>query len=94
MTQQQPEALRLVDQVRDMTRRFKTPSHERGVCNGVVQELQRLHALNAQMLEALEASSLEVVRLLDAKGFDAKTRAAWPEVVKARAAIAAAKEQA
>ena len=40
----QPEPLRLAAQLRDMSSKFKTPSHERGVCNGAMQELRRLHA--------------------------------------------------
>lgn len=48
------EALRLAEQLRDMTTRFKTPSHERGVCNGAIQELRRLHAENEALRNALE----------------------------------------
>ena len=39
---QQPEALRITEQLRDMSSRFKTPSHERGVCNAAIQEIDRL----------------------------------------------------
>ena len=43
MSRQQPEALRLAEQLRDMCSQFKTPSHERGVVNGAIQELHRQH---------------------------------------------------
>lgn len=39
----QPEALRLAEQLRDLSTMFKTPSHEKGVCNGASFELRRLH---------------------------------------------------
>ncbi len=42
----QPEALRLAQQLTDLTSMFATPSHERGVCNGAIQELRRLHELH------------------------------------------------
>ena len=51
----QPEALRLAAQLRDMSTKFRTPSHEKGVCNGAIQELRRLHALNDELLLALQA---------------------------------------
>jgi len=46
---QQPEALRLADQLLDMSGKFKTPSNDRGVCNGAIQELRRLHAENEKL---------------------------------------------
>jgi hypothetical protein len=36
------EVRRLADQISDMARRFKTPSHERGVCNEAYQVLRSL----------------------------------------------------
>lgn len=35
---QQPNALRSAEQLRDISSRFKTPSHERGVCNAAVDQ--------------------------------------------------------
>lgn len=50
----QPEALRLAEQLRDLSTMFKTPSHEKGVCNGASFEIRRLHEANQAMLEALK----------------------------------------
>ena len=49
---QQPEALRLAEQLRDISSRFKTPSHERGVCNSAIEELRRQHAEIARLTDA------------------------------------------
>jgi hypothetical protein len=43
--------MQISEQLSDMSSRFKTPSHERGVCNSAIEELRRLHAEN----EALKA---------------------------------------
>ena len=51
----QPEALRLAEQLRDLSTMFKTPSHEKGVCNGASFEIRRLHALNQELVEALQS---------------------------------------
>jgi hypothetical protein len=60
----QPKALWLAGQLRDMSTKFKTPSHERGVCNGADQELRQLHAVNTELLEALkEAKNTETLKL-------------------------------
>lgn len=57
MSTEQHEALRTADQVADLCRRFKTPSHERGVCNGATQMIRTQHALIVQMAEALDGMS-------------------------------------
>jgi hypothetical protein len=71
------DARRLADQVGDLARRFKTPSHERGVCNNANQTLRTLTAEVERLQIALEAagekenalhSQLEEVR-----------HAPWPE---------------
>ena len=54
MNTQQPEALRFAEQLRDLSSKFKAPSHEKGVCNGASFELRRLHSVNAELLEALK----------------------------------------
>ena len=51
-----PTTLRIAEQLRDMSSRFKTPSHERGVCNAAIQELDRLHAENKALKAALSES--------------------------------------
>lgn len=64
-TTQKPEALRLAEQLRDMCSRFKTPSHERGVVNGAIQELHRQHARIAELesqLSAIGAGGVEPLR--------------------------------
>ena len=67
----QPEALRLADQLRDLSTRLKTPSHEKGVCNGAIQELRRLHdvELHSKQLERgfdkLYALNQELLAVLD-----------------------------
>jgi hypothetical protein len=68
----QPEALRLADWARS----YKTNMHNR-----CAAELRRLHAENAELLEAL--------KYID-KEFRKHGRQHWPEAVKARAAIAKA----
>lgn len=50
----QPDALKLADQLRDMSTKFKTPSHERGVCNGAIEKLRRLHAENQGQAERIQ----------------------------------------
>jgi len=80
---EQPEALRLADQLRDMSTKFKTPSHERGVCNGAIQKLRRLHAVNTELLEALK----DIVEFWDSI---VPTDAVNQMHINARAAIAKA----
>lgn len=63
MSTEQPDALKLADQLRDMSTKFKTPSHERGVCNGAIEKLRRLHALNQELVEALRKCSAQLTRL-------------------------------
>ena len=52
---QQPEALRIAEQLRDISSRFKTPSHERGACNSAIEELRRQHAEIARLTAENEA---------------------------------------
>ena len=54
MTTEQSDALKLADQLRDMSTKFKTPSHERGVCNGAIEKLRRLHAENQGQAERIQ----------------------------------------
>lgn len=54
-TTQQPGALRVAEQLRDMSSRFKTPSHELGVCNAAIEELRRQHAKIARLTADNEA---------------------------------------
>ncbi len=54
MTNEQLDALKLADQLRDMSTKFKTPSHERGVCNGAIEKLRRLHAENQGQAERIQ----------------------------------------
>jgi hypothetical protein len=50
----QPEALRLAAQLRDLSTLFKSPTYEKGVCNGASFELRRLHEVNQELMEALQ----------------------------------------
>lgn len=62
---EQPEALLLVDQLRDICSAFKSPSYEKGVINGAIQELHRLHARIAKLeaqLSAIGAGGVEPLR--------------------------------
>lgn len=59
----QPEALHLADRMIAFTNRFKTPSYERGLCNGVMQELRRLHAENTALQQDYAAARLEIESL-------------------------------
>lgn len=81
MTDQQPEALRLADELHDWGVTYAGNFGMQRMLTGAAAEMRRLHSVNAQLLEALE-------RLLNAK-----TNWKWAEA-NARAAIAAAKEEA
>jgi hypothetical protein len=39
----QLEALRIAEQLKDLSNKFPTPSHDRGVVNSAIDELRRLH---------------------------------------------------
>ena len=72
---QQPEALRLAEQLRDMCSIFKTPSHERGVVNGAIQELRRQHARISELEEMLRRevqhnAGLKAARIAYASEFE------------------------
>jgi hypothetical protein len=56
MTVPQPEALLIAEQLSGLSSRFKTPSHERGVCNAAIEELRRQHT----EIEALKAAGAGV----------------------------------
>ena len=53
----QPEPLRIAEQLKDLSTKFPTPSHDRGVVNSAIDELRRLHEANAELLEALRMSA-------------------------------------
>ena len=76
----QPEALRLAEQLKDLSTQFKTPSHEKGVCNGAIQELRRLHEVNEHLLEACKEC------VADASGYEQRTGkklvGLWPEKMR------------
>lgn len=55
---EQPEALLLADQLRDMSSQYKSPSYEKGVINGVIQELRRPRE-RVQELELIESQLCE-----------------------------------
>jgi hypothetical protein len=79
---QQPEALRLADAIDPLTRKFL----DNLTCKVAADELRRLHAINAQLLEALEFIA-DRQDLMFAECSDAE------EIIEvARAAIAAAKD--
>ena len=65
-------------------------------CQSAEDEIKRLHALNSQMLEALEwyAEQTRLCRLIHKDGDAGRHALATDGGIKARAAIAAAKEQA
>jgi hypothetical protein len=98
-TQTQPqerssvEALRLAEQLRDLSTRFKTPSHEKGVCNGASFELRRLHEANQELLEALNLTYTATLhiqsQLSEGKPVQAENEAAISAHIS-RAAIAKA----
>jgi hypothetical protein len=50
---EQSKALQLADQICDLSKMFKAPSHNKGVCNGTIQELRRLHEVNQELLHWL-----------------------------------------
>ena len=78
----QPEALVLAEQLKDLSNKFPTPSHDRGVLNSAIDELRRLHEANVELLAALNA-------MLTHMGMDEDD---WnkPTFSQARAAIAKA----
>lgn len=69
---EQLEALRLADQLRDMSSQYKSPSHEKGVINGAIQELRSQHAriaeLEAQLAAAQQGPDVKVIDLLEKSG--------------------------
>lgn len=60
------EALRLADGLLAETSKFGTPSIQRGLLNGAIQELRRLHAEN----EALRADAERWRWIADGNNFD------------------------
>lgn len=60
------DARRLAEQVGDLARRFRTPSHERGVCNGANQSLRVL----ASEVERLRAEVHNLNWALGTPGYD------------------------
>jgi len=66
---QKSSSMQIAEQLSDMSSRFKTPSHERGVCNSAIEELRRLHAEN-------EALKLQITILRTPLTTDQKLRIA------------------
>ncbi len=56
------EALRLADQAAGMSSKYKTPSYERGVLNGCVQELRRLSPVEAERDRFSQESAHHFIR--------------------------------
>ncbi len=90
MTTQQPESLQLADA---LERRLPHDAYELRVQTEAAAELRRLHSVNAQLVEALEAL-LWYVGQLEMIVYSADDTGEHEEVTKARAAIAAAKGEA
>jgi hypothetical protein len=84
----QPEALLIADQLLSHVSKYRTPSHERGVLNGAIQELRRLHAANAELADVL--SDL----LAEGEFADYPGTCQADAVKAARAALSKHKEQA
>ena len=89
MTDKQPEALRLAECLDDLT--FTT----RGQATDAAAELRRLHAQNAQILEALRMNAQALAWLTNGKcrGFHPKLPTANAALDAARAAIEAVEKQ-
>ena len=64
---QKPNAIRLAEQLRDISSRFKTPSHERGVCNAAIEELRHQHDEIARLTAENEALRKKPAPLTDAE---------------------------
>ena len=62
-TTQNHEALRLAEKLRDMCSQFKTPSHEKGVVNGAIQELCRQHARIAELEDVADMAIKRIAEL-------------------------------
>jgi hypothetical protein len=90
MTTQQPEALRLAEK---LEQQFPVGTAQRYLDGDAAAELRRLHSVNAQLLDALEAI-LWYVGQLEMIVYSADDTGEHEEVTKARAAIAAAKGEA
>jgi arginine utilization protein RocB len=89
---EQPEALRLADFLDDLD--VRTPYSIMN-CVSAAAELRRLHAVNAKLLEALEEAADDIESWgAYASGYFQTKHDLLGAVNKARAAIAAAKEQA
>lgn len=89
MIDKQPEALRLAECLDDLT--FTT----RGQATDAAAELRRLHAQNAQILEALRMNAQALAWLANGKcrGFHPKLPTANVALDAARAAIEAVEKQ-
>ena len=87
----QPEALRLADGLNELDAQFSFP----GMCGEAAAELRRLHAQNAQILEALRMNAQTLAWLANGKcrGFHPKLPTANDALDAARAAIEAVEKQ-
>ena len=92
MTQKQPEALRLADALKD----YKSAINHATVSVEAATELRRLHALNADLLEALKAIEARITYYAGLAEGDAPNIEQWAytdqsgDLASARAAIAKA----
>ena len=89
MSEKQPEALRLADELEAGNCRLRTVMHP------AAAELRRLHAQNAQILEALRMNAQALSWLANGKcrGFHPKLPTANDALDAARAAIEAVEKQ-
>lgn len=89
MSEKQPEALRLADELEAGNCRLRTVMHP------AAAELRRLHAQNAQILEALRMNAQALAWLANGKcrGFHPKLPTANIALDAARAAIEAVEKQ-
>lgn len=89
MSEKQPEALRLADELEAGNCRLRTVMHP------AAAELRRLHAQNAQILEALRMNAQALAWLANGKcrGFHPKLLTANDALDAARAAIEAVEKQ-
>lgn len=89
MSEKQPEALRLADELEAGNCRLRTVMHPSAA------ELRRLHAQNAKILEALRMNAQALAWLANGKcrGFHPKLPTANDALDAARAAIEAVEKQ-
>ena len=79
MTDKQPEALRLADNLDELDEQFLTT----GLCGEAAAELRRLHEVNAELVEACKAMAEDGWLLHGTEGMDEAQQKVYAAIAKA-----------